>query len=61
MTMETPYRKAWTAFMLSAEGKRAVQAAARTPEDRRYAENRVRVAFDAGYNAARDHYTDKGD
>jgi hypothetical protein len=49
--MNTPYSKAWAEFIKSTEGKLCLARATRTPDDARYAENRVHAAFDAGWNA----------
>lgn len=51
--METEYSKAWRKFTQTAEFRTAVdpQTIGAEPKQQRFIENRLRIAFDAGWNA----------
>lgn len=48
--METPYSRAWAEFRGTAEFDTLMRKARREPTADMYLENRIRAAFDAGWN-----------
>jgi hypothetical protein len=48
--METPYKKAWTAFASSPQYRELLENCRRPGEDLTYTQNRIRIIFDAGWN-----------
>lgn len=51
MKFETPYSRAWKAFIKTKEYETLLALSSDTDEDEKYAANRLRTAFDAGWNA----------
>lgn len=51
MKVETPYSRAWKAFRKTSEYSTLLALSTGDNEEERFAENRLRTAFDAGWNA----------